>query len=112
MTQTLTLLAFLAAPPVPGPLVEASPSYIGVQIARGKDEGTIYIQLVVKDAPAEKAGLKSGDVLVRINDVKPADLRATVAVIRSLTPGKKVKFLIRRDGKETSIDVTPVAVDG
>jgi C-terminal processing protease CtpA/Prc len=88
------------------------PSMIGVQIAVGKDEGTIVVRIVMDNSPAEKAGLKSGDVLKRINGIKPSDLSTTVKVIRSLKPGKKVKFLIERDGKEKTLEVVPMAADG
>ncbi len=88
------------------------PSMIGVQIAVGKDESTIVIRVVINNSPAEKAGLKSGDVLKRVNGIKPTDLKTTVAAIRALPPGKKVKFLIERDGKEKTIEVVPMAVDG
>jgi S1-C subfamily serine protease len=88
------------------------PSMIGVQIAVGKEESTIVIRIVINNSPAEKAGLKSGDVLKRINGIKADKLTTTVAAIRALPPGKKVKFLIERDGKEKTIEVVPMAVDG
>ncbi|MFO0841503.1 MAG: PDZ domain-containing protein [Gemmataceae bacterium] len=92
-------------------LREEKTSYIGVQIRKGDDD-TFLIQAVLNDSPAEKAELKPGDVIVKINGVKPTDLPTAVKVIQALKPGKKVKFLIKRDGKEKEIDVTPVARDG
>src|SRR4051812_24992472 len=80
-------------------------SFLGVQIATTKKG--IVIQAVIPKSPAEKAGLKSDDVLVRINGVKPADLRTAVDVIRNLKPGKEIKILIKRDGKDREIKVTP-----
>jgi S1-C subfamily serine protease len=85
------------------------PGFIGVQISIGKDEGTIVVRIVMDNSPAEKAGLKSGDVLKRINGIKSTNLKTTVAAIRSQTSGKKVKFLIERDGKEKTIEVVPAA---
>jgi S1-C subfamily serine protease len=86
-------------------------SFIGVMIARGKEEGIIVVRTVINNSPAEKAGLKSGDVLKRINDVKPTTIVATVKLIRSLKPGKKVKVLIERDGKEKTLEIVPRAAD-
>src|SRR5262245_48224595 len=94
VSATLTLVALFAAPPVPA----TKPALLGVQIARGKE--AVLVLAVLQDSPAEKGGLQAGDFLLRINDVRSTDLQGTVEVIRSLTPGKKVKFLIRRDGKE------------
>jgi C-terminal processing protease CtpA/Prc len=87
------------------------PAFLGVQIAVGKQEGTIIVTLVIPDSPAEKAGLKAGDRLVRVNGVKPATLATAVKVIRSLKPNKKAKLLIERDGKEKTVEAVPVALD-
>ena len=105
MLPTIALALLLA------PGAEQKTGYIGVQIATN-DEKEVFIQLAFAGAPAEKAGLKTGDIRVKINDVKPANLQVAVKVIQSLKPGKKVKFLIKRDGKEKEIEVTPVARDG
>jgi S1-C subfamily serine protease len=84
-------------------------SYIGVQIAKGKD-GAVVVLSVIADGPAKKAGLKGGDVILRIDGTKPADLAAAVKVIKSLKAGKKTKFDVKRDGKDKTIEVTPVEV--
>src|SRR5687768_4596241 len=76
-----------------------APSYIGVQLGKGKD-GTVTVLTVIGDGPAKKAGLKGGDVIVRIDGTKPADLEAMVNFIKALKPGKKAKFEIKRDGKD------------
>ena len=111
-------LVFLAVV-LPGALLSAQdkekpkpkPAYLGVQIAKDKDEESIVIRLVLANSPAEKAGLKGGDRLISFDGVKPATIAAMVSVIRSLKPGKKVKVLIERDGKAQTIEVVPVAVD-
>lgn len=56
-------------------------------------------------SPAEKAGVKAGDVILAIDDVAvtgASDLRNRVAANR---PGKKIRLKILRDGKETTKDV-------
>jgi S1-C subfamily serine protease len=86
------------------------PSYLGVMIAAGKEKGTIVVLMAIKDSPAEKAGLLSGDVILKIEGAMPADLATAVKVIKALKPGKKAKLLIKRDGKEKEIEVVPAAV--
>jgi len=85
-------------------------SFIGVQIAVGKEAGTVVVQAVIADAPAAKGGLKAGDVILKIDGAKPADLATTVKFIGALKAGKKAKFLIERDGKEKELEITPVEV--
>ena len=67
--------------------------------------GTVY-----PGEPAEKAGLKTGDVVIAINGA-PADAEAAVKAFRS-NAGKPLTMRIRRDGAEREIVVTPVAKDG
>jgi S1-C subfamily serine protease len=100
------LLACFAAPP----LVEKEPpkrAFVGVMLLSPKNSDEIHVLSVVDNAPAAKAGLKPGDVLLRVAGVKPVDLLSTVKLIGSQKIGAKVPFLIRRDGKEIEITVIP-----
>jgi regulator of sigma E protease len=60
--------------------------------------------------PAEKAGLKTGDVVLAVNGV-PADAETAVKAFRS-NVGKPLTMRVRRDGAEREFVVTPVAKDG
>lgn len=56
-------------------------------------------------SPADKAGVKAGDIVLAIDDVivsGAADLRNRVAANR---PGTKIRLKVLRDGKESTIDV-------
>ncbi|MFG2005873.1 S1C family serine protease [Spirillospora sp. NPDC048911] len=78
----------------------------GVKISDAESNGTPPI---VKGGPAERAGLKPGDVITKINDQvieSPADLSAQ---IRSKAPGDKIKVTYTRGGKETTVEVTLAA---
>ncbi len=71
------------------------------------EEGVgLLVAEVVPDSPAEKAGLKKGDVLVRI-DGKPAKgEEALAAFMRSARPGQEATLTILRQGKEQALKVT------
>lgn len=61
---------------------------------------------VVPDSPAEKAGLKTGDIVIALNRTpikSAAHLRNDVML---LEPGTKITLTILRDNKEKKINVT------
>jgi S1-C subfamily serine protease len=113
MTRRLAVALVLLLPVVAAAEDKPKPkrAWIGVQIRLDEQNKAVVITAILPNGPAEKAGLKANDVLVRINGVKPADLQAAVRVIGSLKVGKKVKFEIKRDGKEKTIDVIPVDLE-
>ena len=63
------------------------------------------ISEVVKDSPAEKAGLRAGDVIVKIGDEKIEDEGDVGDAIRDHEIGDAVDFVVYRDGKEMTIKV-------
>ncbi|MCD0448046.1 trypsin-like peptidase domain-containing protein [Actinocorallia sp. API 0066] len=63
-------------------------------------------QGIVKDGPADKAGLKPGDLILKVGDRAVTSTDALVAIISSHAPGDTVKVTYRRGGQETTIDVT------
>ena len=65
----------------------------------------VYIQDVSKGSAAEKAGVKKGDVIVRVDDsvVKtPSDLQV---LVNNFHPGDKAILFVMRDGKELQLEV-------
>ena len=73
---------------------------LGLKEARG-----ILISSVTPGGPAEKAGLKMGDVILKLNgkDVNDSnELRNTVA---AMPPGTEVTLTILRDGKQQDVRV-------
>lgn len=69
--------------------------------------GDVQIGQVVKGSPAEAAGLKPGDLLIKVNG-QPVASAATVqqAVIQSR--GKPVQVTVMRGGRIQDLSVTPV----
>ena len=58
---------------------------------------------VTPDSPAEKAGLKRGDVILAFNHVSIVSWEDLRLVIAETTPGTKVELTISRDGKPLTI---------
>ena len=70
--------------------------------------GGFGIAGVVKDGPAEKAGLHSGDVMLKSatpKSLRPEDLYSDQA-LRKQKPGNRVKTVVRRDKENVTTEVT------
>ena len=61
---------------------------------------------IVKDSPAEKAGLKDKDIITKINGFKVSNASSVSTLLGEYTPRDTVQLTILRDGKERSINVT------
>lgn len=62
-------------------------------------QGAIVSQ-VNQDSPAEKAGLKAGDIITQINETSITQATQVKTTISMLRVGTKAKISIKRDGKE------------
>ena len=76
---------------------------IGVEVAPGK-EGVGIVRRMA-NSPAERAGIETGDVIVRIDDVAvdPADLEAAIARMRG-PEGSPIHLTIRRAGNSALLE--------
>jgi len=63
---------------------------------------------VTAGSPAEKAGVKDGDILLRIDGKDVANLQGFSTILRGLVPGQTVKTILSRAGAELTLDVTVV----
>ncbi len=72
----------------------------------------VLVADVTKDGPAEKAGLKSGDVIVSFNGREVATESELPQVVAAAKPGSKVDVKVVRDGKEATIPVTLAEMEG
>jgi C-terminal processing protease CtpA/Prc len=71
-----------------------------------KVEHGALISEVMKDSPAEKAGLLAGDVITKIGDKAVDDEGDVRHLIQEHKPGDQVDFTVMRDGKEETVKVT------
>jgi len=60
---------------------------------------------VSEDKPAIKAGLKKGDVVVKIGDSTIVDMMGYMRALSTFEAGNKTKVKVLRDGKEVEVDI-------
>jgi len=72
--------------------------------AIGVKEGILVAQ-VMKGSPADRAGLKVGDIIVALNGRKLEDVRDLQLSIMKTKPGTEVTLTIIREGKKKEIKV-------
>ncbi len=72
----------------------------------------VFIYSVIKNGAAHKAGLKSGDIIIKINDKtinKPSDLQATIGILR---PKDKINITIIRNNKKQTLPLILQSIYG
>ena len=78
--------------------------FLGVSTDDGK-EGAV-IEEVTKGSAAEKAGLKKGDILVKIGEEKVFTPDDVVKAVKKFKPEEKATIIYKRDGKELKTTAT------
>lgn len=66
----------------------------------------VYVSEVEKDSPAEKAGLKSGDVITEFNGTHVEGVTQFRRLVRETPPGHSVGIVVTRDGKSQTLNAT------
>lgn len=80
-------------------MTQTSGSYAGLGIYLDEKDGRILVVAPIEDSPAEKAGIKSGDLILKVNDqeVLASDMDKAIAMMKG-KEGIKVKLTVYRDG--------------
>jgi serine protease DegQ len=71
-----------------------------------KRQSGAIIAGVVRHGPADKGGIKPGDILLTVDGKPVTDTNGMLNLIAQLTPGEKAKMTILRKSREATIDVT------
>ena len=60
----------------------------------------------MRAGPAEKAGVRIGDILIEVEDKPVSNTVAMLNLIAQLPPGTEARFKFLRDGREISLPIT------
>ena len=74
---------------------------LGMKAARGA-----LVSSATAGGPAEKAGVKTGDVIIKFNNTEIKNMKELPKVVAGTPVGKSVPLLILRNGKELTLNVT------
>lgn len=65
----------------------------------------VLVRSVAKNSPAERAGMKAGDVIVRLGDTRVAGWRDLAAALRYARPGGTLAASVIRNKKEIPLSI-------
>jgi serine protease Do len=88
-----------------GVTIQVVTQEIKEQFGLKTEEGAL-IGEVTKDSPADKGGLKRGDVIINFDGRKVKVMNALPAMVAETPVGKEVEILIIRKGKEKRLTIT------
>jgi S1-C subfamily serine protease len=95
MASIMFIGAPIPAEPTPDPFGRG---YMGIYI----HSGTLIIESVERGLPAERAGIKPQDIIVRVGTLQPETFKQVVAHICSFRPGAIVEMEVMR-GNERKV---------
>jgi aminopeptidase YwaD len=72
-------------------------AYLGLMPDYGEEGDGLRVAGVMPGTPAEKAGLRSGDIITRWNDEGVGDIHDLTRLLRAAKPGDKVSLQVTRD---------------
>lgn len=76
-------------------------SKYGLREVRG-----VAVEKILEGSPAEKAGLRSGDVIVRFNGEEVTSARKLTRLLGEVSPDHQVKVIVVRSGEEREVVAT------
>lgn len=66
----------------------------------------VYIEEVLKGGAAEKAGIKRGDVIIRVDSTEIRSASSLQEKVSSFNPGDKAEVVVVREGEQKNLIVT------
>jgi serine protease Do len=82
------------------------------EISQGLERGALLyenkdlkIKAVTPESPAASAGLKSGDIILKVDDEELSSRRDLTSIIQEYQAGDSIDLSVLRDGKEQTIKI-------
>lgn len=99
------LLVFEREKAAPAEATEGLTGFVGIALSLDEESKAVTVDSPIKGSPAEKAGLKKGDIILKVGATAATDLETTVKSVRQAKPGAKLDIQIKRGEKESVVAV-------
>ncbi|MFO0983679.1 MAG: trypsin-like peptidase domain-containing protein [Planctomycetota bacterium] len=81
--------------------------FLGISFSAEAQDGRLtVVRRVIADSPAEKAGVKVGDIVLKVFDAEVDSTQAVTNRIGALRPGDLVRVELQRDGEKLVREIT------
>jgi serine protease Do len=87
------------------PAVAQEAGWIGITIGEQADPGAV-VRRVERNSPADKAGIKTGDVILEFNKEAVLGVQQLTRLVRETPVGRTVEVKVRRENREETLKVT------
>jgi serine protease Do len=101
--RAILLVSAMIVLAVPGLAQDAG--WIGITIEDQRDRGAI-VRRVERNSPAERAGLKEGDVITEFNRQEIVGVQQLMRLVRETPIGRTVDVKVQRDNRDETLKVT------
>lgn len=72
-----------------------------------KSNQGVIVTGVLQSGPAARAGLRAGDVIVKVGDAPVRNVSELLSTVAALPPGKAVAFQLERENKPLTLEIAP-----
>jgi hypothetical protein len=100
----------LLGPKVTRRRILAPSAMLGLRLGKpagGVDSPGVPIAEIYQDSPADRAGLKAGDMLISLDGRWTTSITDVYDVAADLKPGRDAAVVIQRDGSEKTLSIRP-----
>jgi RNA polymerase sigma factor (sigma-70 family) len=84
---------------------ERKHGYLGVVLAGNEEGGPVVVHKVFPDSPAARAGVETGDIVLKVGKTEVKDRDTAVNALAESKPGEKVTIRFKRGEKEKDLTI-------
>ena len=88
-----------------GPFAQRLTGFLGVQLKEDEESGEVIVEKVVEGQAAEKAGLKEGDVLLKVEEAKIESVKGLQEMLKEKAEGDSIILSYRRGKDEEVVEL-------